>query len=137
MATLAADKIRQYEASNSETFNDLPVIASDIIYEGAAVGLAATGGRPLVAADKFAGFAVHQQDNSAGAAGDKVVRLRRTGAVVLPVVGVTGVGDTSKQVYASDDDTFTLTSTSNSKIGHIIRWIASTNCVVAFYDLET
>jgi hypothetical protein len=138
MSTLAQDKIRKYEASNSETFNDLPVIASDIIYEGAAVGLdGSTGARPLVAADKFVGFAVRQCDNSAGAAGAKQVRLRRSGAVQIPVTGVDGVDDLSKQVYASDDDTFTLTSSSNSKIGRVIRWISSTTCIVAFSDQET
>lgn len=137
MATLAADTVRKYEASNSETFNDLPVIAADIIYEGAAVGLAATGARPLVAIDKFVGFAVRKADNSAGAAADINVRTRRSGAVQIPVVGVTGVGDLSKQVYASDDDTFTLTALNNSKIGRIIRFVTGTTCIVAFSDQET
>jgi hypothetical protein len=35
-------------------------------------------------------------------------------------------------VYASDDDTFTLTSTSNSKIGFVRRHISSTTCLVEF-----
>ncbi|WP_447983789.1 cytoplasmic protein [Nitrospira sp. Nam74] len=138
MATLAGDKVRKYEASNSETFNDLPVVASDIIYEGAAVSLRSSGYvGPLAAAEKFVGFAVRQVDNSAGAAGDAKCRLRRSGAVQIPVVGVDGVDDVSKQVYASDDDTFTLTATSNSKIGRIIRWVTGTTCIVAFNDQET
>ena len=137
MATLAADKVRQFGAGFSEVLNDLPVVASDIIYEGAAVGLNAGNARPLVAADKFVGFCVRQVDNSAGAAGAKNVKLRRKGTVVIPVTGVTGVADHTKQVYASDDDTFTLTSAGNSKIGRIVRFISGTTCEVEFEDQET
>ncbi len=137
MATLAADKPRQYGAVHVEDFTDLPVIASDILYEGSAVGLSSGNARPLVAADKFVGFVFRNVDNSAGAAGAKNVRVRRKGTVVVPITGVTGVGDHTKQVYASDDDTFTLTSAGNSKIGHIVRFISGTTCEVDFYPAET
>lgn len=137
MATLAADSIRQYGAVNVEDVTDLPAVASDIVYEGAAVGLSSGNARPLVAADKFVGFAMKKCDNSSGAAGDKNVRIRRKGTVIINVTGVTGVGDHTKQVYASDDDTFTLTATSNSKIGAIVRFISGTKCEVEFYPAET
>jgi hypothetical protein len=67
MTTLAANKPRAYELGER---NHFPVIASDIIYEGAAVGIVAATGhaQPLTSADKFGGFAVAKADNSAGTA---------------------------------------------------------------------
>lgn len=133
MTTLAADKARTKEIHGNEFDTDLPAIANDIIYEGAAVGENGSGYfRPLVAADPFAGFALTRCDNSGGAAGDKNVHVRAKGTMVLSVVGVTAVTDEGSTVYASDDDTFTLTSTSNSAIGKIIRHISGTQVVVAF-----
>ncbi len=130
MATLAKDSARAYELGD---IGELPVIAADIIYEGAALGDNASGyARPLVAADPFLGFAERKVDNSTGAAGDKKVRVRERGKVIVPVVGVTGVGDVGTAVYASDDDTFTLTSVGNSAIGKIVRYESGTTCVVYF-----
>jgi len=133
MATLATDTPRKFEVNEDPVFNDLPVIASDIIYEGAAVGDNASGyARPLVAADPFWGFADVQADNSSGAAGDINVRVRQKGSVELTVVGVTGVGDVGTAVYASDDNTFTLTATANTLIGKVARWVSGTTCVVRY-----
>lgn len=112
---------------------ELPVVASDIIYEGSAVGDNASGyARPLVAADPFLGMAERKADNSAGAAGDKNVRVIERGKVVVSVTGVTGVGDVGTLVYASDENTFTLTLTGNTLIGKIVRFISGTQVVVAF-----
>jgi hypothetical protein len=67
MTTLAANKSRAFEGGDR---NEIPVIATDIIYEGAAVGVVPASGhaRPLAAGDRFAGFAEEQADNSAGGA---------------------------------------------------------------------
>ena len=67
MTTLAADTPRVYELGD---VNEIAVIASEIIYEGSAVGVVNGTGhaRPLAATDTFAGFAQYQVDNSAGAA---------------------------------------------------------------------
>jgi hypothetical protein len=130
MTTLAADKARKFELGIIEEY---PVIADDIIYEGAAVGENASGfARPLVAADVFLGFADRKVDNTGGAAGDKTVRVKQKGKIVLPVVGADITSNDRPAVYASDDDTFTLTATSNSKIGFVSRFIGSTICVVEF-----
>lgn len=130
MTTLADNKPRAYETGE---FNDLPVIASDIIYEGAAVGENGSGYfRPLVAGDNFAGFAVRKADNSSGVAGAKNVKVRQKGKIELAVTGVTGVTDEGSTVYASDDNTFTLSSTNNSAIGKIIRHISGTTVLVEF-----
>jgi len=132
MTTLAKNEVRAYEEGD---YNDLPVIAADIIYDGAAVGENGSGYfRPLVAGDNFAGFAQKKADNSAAgaAAGDVNVRVRDKGKIKLSVTGVTAVTDEGSTVYASDDDTFTLTASGNSAIGKIVRWISGTTVIVAF-----
>lgn len=132
MTTLAINKPRAFEGG---IFNELPVVAADIIYEGAAVGILAGNARPLVAADNFQGFAVKKADNSAGAAGAITVKIQDEGDIELDVVGVTGITNQGATVYASDDDTFTLSSTGNSSIGKIKRWISGTKCIVAFQSV--
>ena len=135
MATLSADSARDYQVGERE---DYPVVATDIIYEGAAVGENASGyARPLVAADPFLGFAVSKADNSTGSAGDVNVTVLTRGRVRLTVAGATAITANDRPAgYASDDDTFTLTSTSNSLIGYVSRWIASTDCIVEFDALK-
>lgn len=134
MATLAQDKPRAFGVGE---FNELPVIASDIIFEGAAVGDNGSGlARPLVAADPFLGFAKEQCDNSAGAASARNVKIFERGKIELDVVGVASADDVGQTVYASDDDTFTLTSTSNSAIGKVARWVSGTRCVVYFEGVQ-
>lgn len=129
MATLANNQPRTFEG---EGFNELPVIAADIIYEGAAVGDNGSGyARPLVAGDPFRGFAVDPVDNSAGSAGERRVKLRPKGLVQLNVPSV-GLGNINDPVYASDDNTFTLTATSNSLIGYVYRYVSTGVCIVAF-----
>lgn len=131
MATLAANKPRPFELG---TIGEYPVIAADIIYEGAAVGENGSGyARPLVAGDPFLGFAESIVDNSAGAAGDKRVRVKRIGQVQIPVAGATAItANDGVVVYASDDDTFTLTASTNTAIGKVSRWVESGVCVVDF-----
>lgn len=130
MSTLTEDKQRAFEIGD---INSLPVVASDIIYAGAAVGDNAGYARPLVAGDQFHGFCALRADNSDGAAGDINVQVRKSGCVVLPVTGVDGTDDIGKTVYASDDNTFTLTEASNTRIGRVIRHESGTRCVVEFY----
>lgn len=132
MTTLARDAQRDFELGDH---NDLPVVAADIIYEGAAVGDNGSGiARPLVAADPFRGFALFQADNSLGAASAINVRVRNRGKVKL-AVGSAAITDVGKPVYASDDDTFTLTATGNSFVGRIVRFV-STGVVIVAFDAE-
>ena len=130
MATLATDKQRPYELGD---LNSLPMVATDIIYEGAAVGIAATSGnaRPLTAGDAFAGFCIQNADNATGSAGDVRVQVKTHGEVQLPVTNVAAT-DIGKPVYASDDDTFVLTATGNSYIGKVKRFVSTGVAVVAF-----
>jgi hypothetical protein len=133
MTTLAADKPRAYELGD---LSSIPMIAADIIYEGAAVGIVdATGhARPLNAADRFAGFAVEKADNSAGAAADINVIVKRKGQIQLSVSGAV-ITDVGQPVYATDDDTFVFLPTGGVFIGLVKRFVSSGVVVVA-WDLD-
>lgn len=129
MTTLAADAVRSYETGG---INSLPVIAADIIYEGAAVGDNGSGiARPLVAGDPFRGFAQRKVDNAAGAESAKRVEVRTAGLVQLAITSL-AITDVGKDVYASDDDTFTLTQSTNTRIGYVYRWVATGVGIIAF-----
>ncbi len=130
MATLSVDTPRAFGLGD---INELPVEASEIIYEGAALGDNASGySQPLAAGDPFQGFCIKKADNSSGAAGDVNVTVRRYGLVSLAVTGASSVADNGRNVYASDDATFTLTKSTNTRIGQVVRWVTSTTCIVSF-----
>lgn len=130
MTTLAANKPRAYELGER---NHLPVIASDIIYEGAAVGLVDASGhaQPLAAGNRFIGFAVAKADNSAGAAAAINVEVVKSGQAELTVANA-AITDVGLPVYASDDDTFTLNPADGSFIGFVKRFVSSGVAVVEF-----
>ena len=130
MATLAADSPRQYLPGDLSAY---PVVATDVIYEGAAVGEDGSGySRPLVAGDAFQGFAIEQADNSDGSAGDIDVTVRTKGKIQLPIAAIGITANDRAAVYASDDDTFTLTAASNSLIGYVSRWVSTGYAIVEF-----
>lgn len=116
---------------------DYPVAASTKIYEGALVGIAAATGYAINllanTTDFFAGVAYRQCDNSGGAAGDKKVRVRRGNYgklyVQVAVTGATqaGVGDT---VYATDENTFTMTASTNKPVGKLAYFESAALCHV-------
>ena len=136
MSTLAKDKPRAYELTGGHpSYNEVPAVATDIIYNGAAVGEATTTGtgRPLVGGDTFMGFCIEQCDNSAGAAGAKLIKVHDEGVVWLTVTGGDNINDYDATVYASDDDTFTLTASGASSIGKVKRYDSdSGKCLVYF-----
>jgi len=130
MTTLSADSEREFQLGDLDACG---VIASDIVYKGAAVGDNGSGyARPLSAGDPFIGFADAKVDNSSGSAGDKNVSLKKRGAVKLSVSGAV-ITDVGQPVYASDDDTFVFTPTSNSFIGFVSRFVSS-GVVIVDYD---
>ncbi len=140
MATLGKDKPRQYELNGGDpVYNEIDIIASDTVFAGAAVGeSSSTGtGRPLVAGDNFLGFCVENCANETGSASAKRIKLRPKGRVWLTVTNGDNINDYGDTVYASDDDTFTMASTSNSAIGKLVRYDASRtpSCLVAFESL--
>lgn len=130
MTTLAVDTPRILEIGDR---NEFPVIASDILYEGSAIGLVDASGhaRPLTSADRFVGFCEKNVDNSTGAAAAVNVRVIKKGKVILPVTGAV-ITDVGNPVYAQDDNAFSFVKTSGVFIGFFIRFTASGYGVVEF-----
>jgi len=130
MTTLALDTPRDFELGDR---NEFPVIASDIIYEGSAVGLVKASGhaRPLTSADQFVGFCEKQADNSSGLAAAINVRVIKKGSVKLAVSGAV-ITDVGQPVYATDDNVFVFTPVSSVFIGFVRRWISSGYVIVEF-----
>ncbi len=129
MTGLVNDANRVYELGD---INQVPVKASAIIYQGAAVGGHSSGyARPIANGDKFLGFADEKIDNSGGGDGVKTVRVRKRGAILLDISGV-ALGDIGKSVYATDDNTFTLSATNAVYIGQISRIDSSGVALVEF-----
>ena len=133
MTTLAVNTPRDEELG---TLGEYPVIASDIVYEGAAVGLVDASGhaRPLTSADKFVGFAQSKADNSAGAAAAINVTTKRKGSAKLAVSGAV-VTDVGQPVYATDDNAFTFNPAGAVFIGFARRFVSAGVMIVA-YDLD-
>lgn len=135
MATLSADVRRRHLANRTQL--NYPVIASDIIYGGAAVGDNGSGyARPLVAGDPFLGFCQTRVDNSAGAAGAKNVDVYAEGYVWLSVTGIDGKDDQHKPVFATDDATFTsVVTTDASYIGEAMFYDSTTGLTLVRHQV--
>jgi hypothetical protein len=132
MTQLSAALARTYEVGDHA---DYGVRDSVAIYQGSAVGLvpSSTGAgyaRQLVAGDIFVGFA---ENNVAATSGDggAAVRVRQRGKVVLTISSI-AVTDIGKPVYASDGNAFTLTPSTNTHIGRVVRVNGTDSAVVQF-----
>lgn len=128
--TLAVNAPRAFEIG---TRNAFPVVATDIIFEGAAVGYVAGSGhaRPLTSADRFVGFAEAQADNSAGAAAALNVRVIESGKIELAVPGAV-ITDVGQPVYATDDNAFAFSPVGGVFVGFVHRFVESGIVVVRF-----
>jgi len=129
MTTLAADAPVAEVKGN---LSAIPIIASDIVYEGAMVGDNGAGyGRPLVAEDNFIGHAIEKVDNSSGAAGDLNIEVR-SGRYRLEVALAGKITDVGQPVYASDDATYTFVAVDTSYVGVVTRYVSATKLEVEF-----
>jgi hypothetical protein len=110
-----------------------PVVAADIIYQGALVKHNAAGFIAPCAAEigaVFAGVAYEKVDNSAGAAGDKSVRVEKNGSFLMTMVGLTQA-DVGSAVYATDDDLVSLVQAANQQlVGYIVQFVSATQARV-------
>lgn len=113
----------------------LPVKGSTTIYQHVAVGDDGSGyARNLVAGDPFRGIATKQADNSGSATDGNInCEVIKSGRVQLTISGL-AITDVGKDVYASDNFTFTLTQGSNSRVGKVAKWISSG---VGLVELDT
>lgn len=130
MTALTNDTNRVFEVNNDS--NAVALAAGTKVFQGSLIGKTVTGyGRALEAGDTAMGFAKDNVDNTDGTDGEKIVEVKSMGKVSLFISGLT-IADVGKDVYASDDNTFTLTSTNNSKVGKIIRFEKSDYAIVYF-----
>lgn len=94
-----------------------------VIYKGALVGRnRATGyARGLAAGDEFLGVAYRKADNTVAGhvPGGVSVMLHQNVDIVHALNGV-AQADIGKDVYASDDQTLTLSPTGNSRVGRVV-----------------
>lgn len=140
MTTLAADKQRVFELGGDPGYEEVPSVASDITYAGAMVSEATTTGTygPAATTSTFRGVCVEKCDNSAGAAGAKLIKIRSRG--VMKLTGVTGldnVNDAGATVYCTDDDTFTLTASGAASIGKVVRYLGTSGVGLVYFEGET
>lgn len=88
-----------------------PVLGGVLIYRGVMAGITAAGAAvPAAHASCVAliGFAPERIDNRNGATGEQSINLKK-GVFKIALAGATPA-DINKPVYASADDTFTLTA---------------------------
>lgn len=108
---------------SSQELLDLPMDDNVVIHKGALVGRNRSTGyvRPLVAGDDFVGVAYRQADNTqAGhSAGAVDVRVYQSIDIVHAVAGLTQA-DLGREVFASDDETLTLSPAGNSRVGRVV-----------------
>lgn len=124
---LSADTPRVYELGD---VNELTVASGVTIFEGAFVfALKADGtavvASPAISTHAFAGLAIQ------GATAGNRVRLKDRGKVQMPVTGASAAS-VGTIVYASDDNTLTLTASTNVPVGYVSRHVTSTTCIVEF-----
>ena len=133
MSTLAADSPQILVGGD---MGAIPIIASDIVYEGSMVGDNGAGyGRPLVAGDKFVGHSITRVTNASAVAGAFDIRLRHgVYRLVCSLVGL--ITDVGQPVYASDDQVLSfaasITTTKNSYVGRISRYVSATKMEIEF-----
>jgi len=123
--------------------NSIPAGAGVEVFKGSMISVSADSsigvgyGNPLVAGEVFAGHAMEGCDNTDGDAGDLDIQLR-CGAPYRLVVDLAASQESiGVAVYASDDETYTLTAGSNSKVGILIRVRNATQCEVLFQPFCT
>ncbi len=127
MSALTRDRATSYREGIEVEF---PVAAATKIYAGAMVCINAAG-FTVPAADasgcRFAGVAMEQADNSSGADGVEMVRLRRVGVFEFDSANLTQA-KLGEDMYAVDDQTFadTAGTTNHIKVGVLVKYVSTT-----------
>lgn len=105
MTALSKNTPRKEAASGGREFVD-PVAAAAVIYNGSVICLDASGDAiPLdVTVANVRGVAMEEADNTAGAAGDIAVRVRR-GAFLMTNLGTVTRAHIGDTIYFDDDNT--------------------------------
>jgi pectate lyase len=125
MALTANREVDRYVDQELRT---LPVKAGTQVFKGALVGLNGGFARGLTAGDAFAGIAYAEADNSAGGDGDQAVRVFTLGDFEHALASASRANN-GAEVFASDDETLTLTASGNSLVGRQVD-VSSTGTIV-------
>lgn len=109
------------------------------IPEGALVSVNAAGyatNATDAANDVFVGIADETVDNSAGSAGDKSIKVRRTGVYTVAFGGTATIADVNTLVYVSDNATVNLAAalTNDVLVGRIVEFISASSVRVDIRD---
>lgn len=132
MAALSANRLVNIVQWNTPEgiVVDLPLGASETVYKGGFVSLDSGDkfGAPLAAGEIFVGLALEKK-TSGSANGDTTCKVL-IGGVFQQAITSIAQADIGKLVYASDDQTLTLTSTSNSQVGRIVNVPATGTAIV-------
>ena len=131
---LSADTPRSYTNSPQQE-SAQPWQASVTAYVGSAMSRDSDGEiGPLAASEAFAGFCT-KQVTASSTAGAGNIPVITTGEVKLTVTGLDDNDDIGDIVYATDDGTFTLTSSGGVGIGRVSQIVSLTagTCYVKFH----
>lgn len=133
---LSKDTPRRYNPAVPPMFIDIPGKVSTVFYEGAAVTDDGGNGEAdnLAASEGFLGF-VERGVTTNATTSDINVQIRSQGMIHdLPVAGLDADTDYGVAVYASDNGTFTLTSsTTFVQIGKAAAY-SGTNFGTVFFQ---
>jgi hypothetical protein len=127
---------REVDHYVDQELRSFPMAASTKMYKGAFVGLQQDGYvRGLVAGDRFCGIAYEELDNTGGGSGEREIRAMTVGDFALPLIGVQET-DRLKEVYATDDETLSLSAgPKSSYVGHVIDKVDTDQAIIRLGEL--
>jgi len=133
---LSADVI--YESA-SDQIQSVPAVNGDILYAGALIGIDSAGyAAPWADTTNynFAGVCMKQVTGDTSASPVPEANINTSGMILkkVTVPNASSQTDVGILCYATDDNTLTLSSTSNvNAIGRVSRWYQSTTCDVDLF----
>ncbi len=141
---MALSSNRDVDHYVDQELRTVPVKASTRIYKGGFIVVEESTGyaKPFVAGtgagtnNFFVGIAYEEADNSSGADGDINARVFTQGDFSHEIPGGT-ISDVGKKVYASDDDTLSLTAAvgTNVFVGRVQDWISGSDFVIRLHGV--
>jgi hypothetical protein len=129
-----ARKSRPKENGSYKVTNALQIYAGSLVGIDSATGYAVLWGD--TATYRFRGVALNKVKGDTAAVNIPEVEVNESGErlIGVSVAGVSSIASVGALVYASDDNTFTLTPGNNAKaIGHVTRWHTGAICDVALF----
>ena len=133
---LAASTQRNMRDRNTQPF----VVDSGVqVYSGSYVCINKATGELVLAADtvNFEWAGVATQTVLGDGTLECTVDISGKTLARVAVTGVTGLANVGDLVYVTDDDTLTLTATTNIQaVGVVVRWHSSTTCDVALFAMH-